>query len=333
MIEFAYPLMFLALIIPAIIFYFVPEYKERRASIQVPYFKRLINLGNKTPLQSAVVKQRKRIQWGLLVLSWVCLVIAMAKPQWVGEPIEKVVSARDILIAVDLSGSMSEKDFVSNDGQVINRLAAVKEVLTEFAVTRQDDRLGLIIFADAAYLQAPFTNNIDTWLELLNGMQLKMAGWLTAMGDAIGLSIKVFDNAKTDNKVLILLTDGTDTGSKMPPIKAAEIAAKSDIKIYTVAMGSPKTQGRVKLDLKALEEIANITGGQHYLAMDKQQLSDIYQKIGELETQEYKSLSYRLRVSLHHYPLMFFIIIYFLARLLVHLWEKSALKLESRGQR
>ena len=301
MIEFAFPWAFALLVLPVFIYFFTAEYKEQKASIQVPYFQRLLAVSGKEPTQGAVLLNRNLLQRILLVIGWIALVTAIAKPEWLGEPIEQKKSAREIMVALDLSNSMSEKDFINENGEKVNRLVAAKQVLTEFAEQRKHDRLGLILFADEAYLQAPFTEDIDTWQSLLNSTELGYAGYQTAFGDAIGLSIAIFERASSKQRVLILLTDGKDTGSKMPPIKAAEIAAKHKIKIYTIAVGDPSIKGLYEMDVETLEKVAQITQGASFKALDNKQLQQAYQAINDIEEQEFETRSYRPRTSLHHW--------------------------------
>lgn len=300
MIEFEYPWMALLLLLPWLVYRLAPAYKESKSSLQVPFFERLVEVSGQTPTKSATELSRRKLQWGLVVISYLALVAALAKPMWVGEPIEQRKSAREIMVSLDLSGSMSERDFVDANGEKQDRLTVAKQVLTEFAAKRKGDRLGLILFADAPYVQAPFTEDTNTWLNLLNQAQLGYAGFQTAFGDAIGLSISVFEQEQSRQRVMILLTDGDDTSSKMPPIKAAEIAAKYGVKIYTIAMGDPSTEGRYKMDIPTLEKVSELTGGQTFIALNRAELEKAYQTIDELEKQEFEVLSYRPKHSLHH---------------------------------
>ncbi|WNC73860.1 VWA domain-containing protein [Thalassotalea psychrophila] len=313
MIEFAYPWAFVLLALPFIVYLVAPAYKEQRDSLQVPYFKRLVEVSGEQPRAGAVLLKRRTIQKVLLVIGWIALIVAIAKPEYVGEPIEQKKSAREIMVALDLSGSMSEQDFTDQTGNKVDRLVASKIVMKEFASQRQGDRLGLILFADAAYLQAPFTDDISTWQNLLDDTQLGYAGFATAFGDAIGLAIATFEQEKSKQRILILLTDGDDTGSKMTPIKAAEIAAKHDIKIYTIAVGDPSSKGVYKMDLPTLEKVAEITNGASFEAQNKAQLQLAYETINNLEKQQYETLSYRPRTSVHHWAFA----VYFIANLLV----------------
>lgn len=300
MIEFSYPLAFLLLIAPLIIYRFIPIYREAKTSVQVPFFERIKTVTGQKPTHAAVESKRRKLQWILVCISYAALVTAIAKPMWVGEPIEQKKSARELMVALDLSNSMTEKDFVNKDGENVDRLTIAKQVLTDFSSQRLNDRLGLILFADAAYVQAPFTEDIDTWQSLLNDVELGYAGFQTAFGDAIGLAIKVFEQEQSKQRVLILLTDGDDTSSKMPPIKAAKIAAQYGVKIYTIAIGDPSTEGRYKMDIDTLVTVAEVTGGQSFHAMDSDELETAYNVINDLEKQDFEIQTHRPRQTLHH---------------------------------
>lgn len=333
MIEFIYPLFFLALPLPVLVFWLIPAYKERKSSIKVPYFARLVDVTGEKPQQGAVLLNRNNFQRLIISLSWLCIVTSLAKPEIVGSPINLEKSARDLMIAVDLSGSMAVEDFTlqpnttitpreTQTPKTVNRLVAVKQVLKEFALQREHDRLGLILFGDAAYLQSPFTQDISTWLTLLNESEIGMAGQSTALGDAVGLAISVFENSRTKNRVLIALTDGNDTGSRVPPIEAAKVAAAYNIKIYTIAIGDPTAVGEEKVDLSVLKTMSEVTGGQSFQALNRKELAQVYKQINAMEPQLFDSLSFRPRTSAHHYPIIIFACIYVLALLLALLVDK-----------
>ena len=313
MIEFAYPWAFALCFLPFLIYSFVPAYKEQRDALKVPFFRRLVKMSGEQAQKGAVLLKKNILQRVLLIIGWLALLTAVAKPEWVGEPISKKKSAREIMVALDLSGSMSEKDFTDESGQKVDRLSAAKSVLNKFASQREHDRLGLILFADAPYLQAPFTADTKTWISLLNDTQLGYAGHMTAFGDAIGLAISVFERDKSKQRVLILFTDGNDTGSKMPPLKAAEIAAKHDIKIYTIAVGDPSSNGIYEMDLRTLQKVAKLTGGKSFQALDREEMVQAYDQINLFEKQDYESVSYRPRTNVHHWAFA----VYFVCQLLI----------------
>ena len=305
MIEFAYPWLFIFLLAPLLVYWFAPEYKEPSDSVRVPFFSRLVNLTGETPAVGVALGPRRWFQRLWLPIAWLLLVVALAKPELVGKPVEQNKSARDLMIAVDISGSMEVTDFIQQDGSELGRLEAVKGVLTDFISARQYDRFGLIVFADAAFLQAPFTEDHQAWLTLLEETQLGMAGQSTMFGDAIGLAIGLFEKSDSNNKTLIVLTDGNDTGSKVPPIDAAKVAQSKSITVYTIAIGSTETIGEEALDVDVLKQVADLTGGEFYFAQNRVELEKIYQRINQLEPELYETLSFRPRQSLHYYPVMF----------------------------
>ncbi len=312
MIELTSPWALLLVLIPLLVRFIFPAHKQSRDSVQVPFFARLVSLSGETPSMAASILQGRRIQTLALCISWACLVLAAAGPEWVGEPIEVKKSARDLMVAVDLSGSMEAEDFITADGKKVNRLQAVKSVLDEFSKRRDSDRLGLILFGSAAYLQVPFTTDRDTWLTLLNESEISMSGPSTAMGDAIGLAISHFENSATEHRVLLVLTDGNDTSSRVPPIDAARVASAHHVKVYTIAIGDPATVGEEAMDVETLQKVAEITHGAYFEALDREALESAYKHIDALEPQLYDTLSYRPRHSLFHYPLAVIAMLYLL---------------------
>lgn len=309
MFELAYPWMLLLLPAPLLV-QLLPAYRERRDSVRVPFFDKLVELSEQRPHSGAVVLRRDRIQRFLVGFMWLCLVAGAARPEWVGEPIEQQKSGRDLMIAVDLSGSMDTRDFTLPDGETVNRLQAVKDVLEELAAQRPSDRLGLILFGSAAYLQAPFTDDHSVWKQLLTEAEIGMAGQSTVFGDAIGLAIKLFKENDSDNRVLIILTDGNDTGSTVPPIDAARVAASYGIKIYTIAVGDPASAGEEALDIKTLDRVSEITGGETFQALDQQELQLAYQAIADLEPELYETVTFSPRQSLHWVPVGVALVLY-----------------------
>lgn len=307
MLEFAHPWLFALLLLPLVVIRFVPPYRERRDSVRVPFFRELVTLSGESPQRGAVELQRTHWQRLLVGVGWLLLVTAMARPEWVSEPVVRDKSARDIMIAVDLSGSMAATDFVDQQDQQVDRLTALKQVLVDFVDGRGRDRLGLIVFGDAPYLQVPFTEDHETWLTLLRETEIGMAGQRTVLGDAVGLAIKLFDESNTENRVLVVLTDGNDTGSRVPPVDAAKVAAARGLTIYTVAIGDPATQGEEALDLEVIDRMAQLTGGDFYVALDRDQLVAASTAISAQEPELYETVSYRPRINIYYIPLMLFV--------------------------
>lgn len=304
MFEFAHPLLFLILPLPWLVERYLPAYRRRKDALRVPFYAELLSLTGAQASSGAVVTTRSKSRMVALIGVWCCIVIAIAAPQQVGQPVVHEKSARDLMVAVDLSGSMQNTDFVNKAGSSIDRLSAVKTVLTQFSQQRQHDRLGLIVFGDTPFLQAPFTQDHDTWRTLLDETEIGMAGNNTSLGDAIGLAIKHFLSNDSDNRILIVLTDGNDTGSKVPPIEAAKVAANYAVTIYPIAIGDPASQGEQALDTNTMKRMAALTGGEFYQAFDRIKLQQIYQRIALLEPQLFSTKSHRPRTSLHHYPMI-----------------------------
>lgn len=303
MLEFDYLWMLFLLPLPFLVWLLLPAFKEEQASVRVPFFEELSASTGLKPAPGAAILKTNLIQKLVAPLIWALLLAAMARPQWVEDPIEKIESARDLLLAVDISQSMETRDFVDPAGQRTTRLDAVKVVLDEFIQRRKGDRIALIVFGGAAYPQVPFTLDHESCRILLGQTEVGMAGPRTMVGDAIGLGIKMFEESQVEERVMVLLTDGNDTGSKMPPLKAAEIAKNRGIKIYTVGIGNPNATGENKVDLTALGEISYVTGGQFFRAENRDKLAAIYRRLDELTPHNYESLSYRPKRPLYHWPL------------------------------
>lgn len=250
-----------------------------------------------------MVPRRNPMQAVLFIIIWCLVVVALARPQWLEPPVVRELATRDLLLAVDLSVSMDAEDFKNRDGKTVDRLTAVKEVLDEFLSRREGDRVGLLVFGTAAFVQVPFTRDLEVSRQLLNETEVGMAGPKTAFGDAIGLGITLFERSEVEQRVMIALTDGNDTGSKVPPHEAARIAADKGIVIHTVAIGDPASVGEEKLDEEALKQVAEISGGAYFFAADRDRLEGIYTQLDRIETRELETVSYRPRVDLFHWPL------------------------------
>ncbi|MCD9529709.1 vWA domain-containing protein [Photobacterium carnosum] len=250
----------------------------------------------------------------LMSLVWVSLVCAIARPVWYGDPIEIKPEHRDMLLAVDLSGSMAIPDMVTKDGKSINRLAAVKHVLSDFIAKRKGDRLGLVIFADHGYLQTPLTFDRKTVEQQLNRTVLDLIGQSTAIGEGLGVATKTFIDSKAPQRVIILLSDGGNTSGVIGPIEAAKLAQESHVKIYTVGVGADKmiqkgffgdrvVNPSSDLDEKTLSKIAAMTGGEYFRARNPQQLEKIYDVINKLQPVNNAQQTWRPRDELFRYPL------------------------------
>jgi Ca-activated chloride channel homolog len=251
----------------------------------------------------------------LLATVWTLTVIAAARPQFVGDAVALPVSGRDLLLAVDLSGSMEEQDF-QLAGQWVDRLTATKAVAKEFIANRVGDRLGLILFGREAYLQAPLTFDRTTVQTLLDESAIGLAGKETAIGDAIGLAIRTLDDAGVEEgrRVVVLLTDGANTAGAVDPRKAAELAAQRSVVIYTIGIGADALTVRslfglrqinpsADLDEETLGAIAATTGGRYFRARDTEEFAEIYALLDELEPAESEEAGFRPVTELFYWPL------------------------------
>jgi Ca-activated chloride channel family protein len=302
MLTFAHSWIVVLLPLPWLLRALLPPRRAAQVAVRVPFGDRLRDVQENTGPASRVAK---RVSWHVVnALLWVLLLTAIARPQWLEPPITKDLPTRDLLLLVDLSGSMQQEDFLSADGTKIDRLTAVKEVLGEFLQRRE-----------GPFLQAPFSTDLNLARQLLNETVIGMAGPRTAFGDSIGLGITLFDESDAPAKTIIALTDGNDTKSQMPPIEAARIARERDIRIHTVAIGDPATVGEEKLDEDTLRDVARTAGGSYFFAADRAELAGIYTELDQIETRQVQTISHRPRRDLYYWPL--------LAALALSLMEKT----------
>jgi len=306
-LEFALPLLFAALPLPLLVARLLPRASAPEgAALRLPFFRALhasMGEGRAT---------RSRLRLLLASLAWILLVTAAARPQMLGEPVQLPVSGRELLLAVDISGSMDTDDMVLGN-QVATRLAAVKFVAGDFIERRQGDRLGLILFGEQAYLQTPLTFDRKTANIQLDEAAIGLAGKRTAIGDAIGLAVKRLREQPQENRVLILLTDGENTAGTIEPLKAADIAASEGVRIYTIGVGADERvvsgffgKRRVansELDEPTLTAIAEKTGGRYFRARDIAGLEAIYQLLDELEPVSEEDEVFRPVHELYRWPL------------------------------
>jgi len=308
MIQFVWPWIFLLLPLPWLARRFLtPADPARGAALRVPFLRELARPGQVTRLS-----HRHWPLW-LGLSAWILIVVASGRPQWLGDPVELPVSGRDLLLAVDLSQSMQERDFEIR-GQWVDRLTATKWVANDFIARREGDRIGLILFGEQAYLQTPLTFDRTTVLTLLTESQIGLAGRATAIGDAIGLAVKRLRGDEQTNRVLILMTDGANTAGEVEPLQAAELAAREGLTIYTIGIGADEMLVRgllgtrrinpsADLDEATLQAIAEQTGGRYFRARDTAELDNIYRLLDELEPVERDPETFRPVNALFHWPL------------------------------
>ena len=311
-LSFAFPWAFLALPLPFLANRFLPETSSvQDAGLKVPSFGGF-----------AVLADRSRVEqlfswrvW-LAIIAWILLVVAAARPEKVGDELDVPVSGRNLMLAVDLSGSMDQKDFELGAHRV-DRLTATKAVASDFISRREGDRIGLILFGERAYLQVPLTLDRETVKVLLLEAFIGLAGEKTAIGDAITLAVKRIHDQEEDpgEQVLVLLTDGANTAGEVHPMKAAELAQQVGLRIYTIGIGAEQLEvssliggarsinPSADLEEETLTNIANMTGGRYFRAKDTAALQDIYRLVDELEPVEEPEAGFRPVKSLYYVPL------------------------------
>ena len=303
MLTISYPWVFLLLPLPLLILYLAPAYREPRLAVRVPFMDRLYVVTGRTGATGGALVRRTRMQKAQIAFAWLALLTALARPTWMEDPIVRELPMRDLLVALDLSGSMETRDFTDASGQLTDRLDAAKQVLDQFLSRRDGDRVGLVFFGSAAFVQAPFTEDLEVVRELLDEAQVRMLGPRTVLGDSIGVAIRLFENSEVDERVMIVLTDGNDTGSLVPPVRAAEIARDNGVTVHTVAMGDPEAAGEQALDEETLRAVAETTGGGYFHAGDRVELERIYRALDQLNPRQVESLSYRPERELYFWPL------------------------------
>ena len=332
MIQFIWPWVAVLLPLPLLVRFILPAKNTLKdAALRIPFMDDF----NATVTTDKVTRKNRPLML-LASLAWCLLILAATRPQWLGEPVELPISGRDLMMAVDLSGSMQVEDFQINR-ETVNRLQATKHVASEFIKSRQGDRIGLILFGRQAYLQTPLTFDRNTVNILLQEAAIGLAGQETAIGDAIGLAIKrlvdldnpssnTSKNKESQSRVLILLTDGANTAGEITPIKAAELAASNNLKIYTIGIGademirhsffgSQRVNPSSDLDEKTLKAIADKTGGRYFRARDTNELKKIYSLLNDLEPTEKESQNFRPIMALYYWPLTVALIIAFIISL------------------
>ncbi len=335
MFEMQWPLLLLLAPLPLAMKFIAPK-KRVEAALRVPFYQHASQLEKLNRLSVGKRPAKMFALWAI----WLSCVFAATNPQWVGEPMRMPSSGRDLLMAVDISGSMEQTDMALN-GQRITRLMAVKKVIGDFVTRRNTDRLGLILFGAQAYLQAPLTYDRQTVNELLQEAQIGFAGRETAIGDAIALAVKRLRDRPDSSRVLVLLTDGANTAGVLAPDKATELAQKAKIKIYTIAFGAESMEvpglfgSRTinpsrDLDEPTMIAIAEKTGGKYFRARNLEELDTIHRELDQLEPIEIEAETFRPVQTLFYWPLAFaFLLSMTMAGL--HLWQGRSTSLNAVG--
>lgn len=308
----AWPWMLLALPLPLLVRALMPAVVgSQDAGLKVPSFRGFDILSDRSE-----VEQLMNWRFWIAVIAWLLLVLASARPERIGDELDVPVSGRNLMLAVDLSGSMDAKDFELGSRRV-DRLTATKAVASDFIGRREGDRIGLILFGERAYLQVPLTLDRETVNTLLLEAFIGLAGEKTAIGDAITLAVKrIHDQGGIGGEqVLILLTDGANTAGEIDPIKAAELAQQIGLRVYTIGIGAEqmvvssitggmrRVNPSADLDEATLTQIADLTGGRYFRAKDTAGLQDIYKLLDEMEPVAEPEAGFRPVKSLYYWPL------------------------------
>lgn len=307
MFEFTWAWVFLLAPLPWLLRALLPAADSGEAALNVSFLPELEALAGRRARANLSAWQ----QQSPFVLIWLLLLLAAARPEWVGEPLPLTASGRDLLVAVDVSGSMEQLDMQWR-GQDVNRLSLVKHLFSDFIEQRRGDRVGLILFGSQAYLQAPLTfdrRTVRTWLD---EAVIGIAGKNTAMGDAIGLAVKRLRQRPSNSRVLILITDGANTAGAIEPLTASQLAAEQSVKIYTIGIGADPDAGIMgmfglnpgsDLDEPTLQAIAAQTGGQYFRARDADELAVITASLDQLEPVAQQATQARPALALYCWPL------------------------------
>ena len=312
MIEWLWPLAFLLVPAPILVRWLKKASKKKQPALTVPSLEGFSGLSANESFSATLSTVKFIILW----LAWILLIAAVARPQWVGEMVSLPTTGRDLMLAIDISGSMATEDMqVNND--YVDRLSVVKAVISQFLDARKGDRVGLVLFGTNAYVQAPLTFDLKSVKKLMIEAPVGIAGGKTAIGDAIGLTVKRLRERQNEEKVVILLTDGANNVGEIPPIKAAELASVDGIKIYTIGVGAEEmrvpslfgslagrtTNPSADLDEETLSKIAEATQGRYFRAKDTNTLAQIYELIDKLEPIEQEPETYRPFQVLYYWPL------------------------------
>lgn len=342
MIEWIWPWMFALLPLPWLAKRLLPMARTQESALRAPFYQEWQQLSANQGQGSG---QTRKLPHIALWLIWLSLLLAAARPVWIGEAIELPNNGRDLMLAVDISGSMRIEDMQL--GNVLGRrIDAVKQVGGQFIERRTGDRLGLILFGSKAYVQSPLSFDTSTVKRFLMEAQIGFAGQETAIGDAIGLAVKRLRERPAESRVMILLTDGQDTASSVSPQEAARLAQGLGIRIYTIGIGademtmpglfgssfgSRQVNPSADLDEAGLQKIAQTTGGQYFRARNPQELANIYALVDQLEPVEQEAETYRPRQSLGYLAVLLALLISFLLAL-HHWWSGGGLTTLSPGK-
>jgi len=323
MLNFIWPWAFWLLPLPFLVYLGLPRARKQEAALFVPFYQDIISFENR----AEAGKGSNIFKVLLMTLTWSLLVLATSRPQWIGEPVALPTAGRDLMLAVDISGSMAQEDMLIGREQV-SRITLAKKVVNEFIDRRVGDRIGLLLFGTEAYLHVPLTFDRKTVKTLFSETQLGFAGKKTSIGDSIGLAVKKLKDRPEGGRILLLLTDGSNTAGSVEPLPAAGLAAETGIKIYTIGIGADEMMVRsffgtqrvnpsADLDEDTLQKISALTGGRYFRARNSKELEEVYRMIDQLEPIEQDSEIFRPIKSLFYLPLAGALLLSFATALLL----------------
>ncbi len=323
MLEFSWPWVFALLPLPLLVYGFMRQAPRQDAALYVPFYRQLRQLHTESSR-----RYRRPLTLLLCCLIWILLVTAASRPQWVGEPVQLPTTGRDMMLALDLSGSMEARDMFINNNQ-LSRFEVMQRVVGDFIEERQGDRIGIILFAAQAYMLTPMTHDLESVRNMLDGLQVGVIDEsATAIGDAIGLSVKHLQARPNSNRVMILLTDGINNAGELTPSQAAQLAETEDIRMHVVGIASDQSDSRSvfnrrpgssasQIDDSTMTEIAEMTGGRYFRARTVEDMIEIYDEIDRMEPIEQDEQTFRPVAELFHWPLGGAVLASFLLTLLI----------------
>lgn len=326
MFEFSWPWMALLLLVPLLVrIYWQHNQEDTTANQEIGRRTTLLHPHLEQLRQSFHVQKPNRTlanllhPW-LLWMLWISLVLALMHPQWLTPHTEVQSPGYDLLLAVDTSHSMEALDFTIQ-GQQVTRMQVIKGVMDRFIKGRTGDRIGLVIFGSQAFVLSPLTLDRDAVRQLLDSLEPNVAGQGTALGNAIALGIKKLRERPPASRVMILIADGDNTHGIFPPLEAAKIATKAEVRIYVIGVGSTAKsipileKGQIEMredltmDENTLKRIASLTNGAYFRATDTEALEKIYTHISGLEKTQVETRTAFLPTPLYRWPLSIALVI------------------------
>jgi len=310
MLEFSWPWIFLALPLPLLVYWLVPRAPRQDAALRIPFFRQLLQLHTGTSHQY----NKNLITLIACSVIWLLVVTAASRPQWVGEPVQIPTTGRDMMLTLDMSGSMEARDMFLNNTQ-LSRFQVMKAVISDFVEKRRGDRLGLALFAAHAYILTPMTYDLGTVQRLVEELEIGMIDEsATAIGDAIGISVKHLRTQPQNRRIMILLTDGINNAGELTPLQAAQLARTEGIIMHVVGIASDQFAQRSmfgsrpgalvsEIDDATMTEAAELTGGRYFRARTLEDMVAIYDELDRMEPIEQDEQTYRPITQLFHWPL------------------------------